>query len=373
MTANNDRASEVADHASSAAMRGGSEEVDVLSDVLREVRLSGALFFLTDASSPWAVEVPDVATLTPDVMPHAQHLISYHVVTSGSCWCRGPGAREVHLEAGDVVVIPHGDPYVMSQPAGGSGMWPPEEVLTFFRLMARRELPFVVSEGGGGPERLTLLCGFLGCDVLPFNPVIDALPPLLHLPRAINSQGDRLGHLVDFAMEESREPRAGSNSVRLRIAELMFVEVVRRHLASLTPGDTGWLAALRDPIVGRALALLHRRPGRPWTLQQLATASGSSRSALAERFGHLVGTPPMQYLTNWRMQMAARLLRDSDAKLGAVAAAVGYESDVAFSRAFSRIVGVSPGAWRRGRPGLASAKGGWSRVAGEALPQRVAT
>jgi AraC-like DNA-binding protein len=329
------------------AQASESDGVDILSDVLRAVRLNGALFFLTDASSPWSVEVPSTKALTPVVCPSAQHLVSYHVVLSGCCWFRGAGTAAQRLEAGDVVVIPHGDSYRLSHPAGLRGEWPESEVLGFFRMMTARELPFVVTEGGGGPERLQVLCGFLGCDVLPFNPVVGALPSVLHVPGVLDAD-DRLGALVDFAMAESRDRRAGSDCVLLRIAELMFVEVVRRYLVSLGPEHTGWLAGLRDPIVGRALALLHRNAERAWTLEGLAREAGLSRSALAERFTHFVGSPPMQYLGRWRMQTAARLLRDGDAKIAAVAAQVGYESEAAFSRAFSRMVGVSPAAWRSG-------------------------
>jgi AraC-like DNA-binding protein len=351
MPTGNDRPSGVPARSSGTALVdpavAESDGADILSDVLRAVRLSGALFFLTDASCPWSVEIPSGSTLIPLVLPGAQQLISYHVVISGCLWYRGPGVPEQKLEAGDVVVIPQGGPYALSNPHGLRGDWPEQEVLAFFRSMAGRELPFVVPEGGGGPERLQVLCGFLGCDMLPFNPALDALPPMLRVPRPPHSPADRLSQLIDFAMEESRERKAGSDCVLLRIAELMFVEVVRRHLATMAPDQTGWLAGLRDPIVARALALLHRQTSRPWTLQSLARESGLSRSALSERFMHFVGTPPIQYLARWRMQTATRLLRDGNAKISAVAAEVGYESEAAFSRAFTREVGVRPAAWRK--------------------------
>ena len=351
MLTGNDRPSGVLARSSGVAALDSAvaegEGADILSDVLRAVRLSGALFFLTDASCPWSVDIPPGTALIPLVLPNAQQLISYHVVISGRCWCRGPGVAEQELEAGDVVVIPQGGPYALSNPRGLPGEWPPDEILTFFRLMAARELPFVVPEGGGGPERLQVLCGFLGCDMLPFNPALGALPPVLVVRRPPQSAVDRLSQLIEFAMDESRERKAGSDCVLLRIAELMFVEVVRRHLATIAPDQTGWLAGLRDPIVGRALALLHRQASRAWTLQGLARESGMSRSALSERFTHFVGTSPIQYLVRWRMQTATCLLRDGNAKVSAVAAEVGYESVAAFSRAFARTVGVPPAAWRK--------------------------
>ena len=319
----------------------------MLSDVLRTVRLTGALYFLVEARSPWEIAVPDGATLAPVVLPRAQHVISYHVVTGGACWGRIAGGPPIRIETGDVLVFPHGDAYVMSigPPTGGG----PDagEVLDFVKKMSAGQLPFVVVEDGGGPESLRLVCGFMGCDTRPFNPLLGTLPHLLHVrpPRA--SAGDSLRQLVDLTIAESRERRAGGECIRLRLSELMFVEVVRRHLAALSAEQSGWLAGLRDDIVGRALGLLHERPVHPWTLHGLAREVGLSRSALADRFVHFVGHPPMQYLTRWRMQLAARRLADGDAKVSAVALDVGYDSEAAFSRAFKRAAGMPPAEWRR--------------------------
>jgi len=223
---------------------------------------------------------------------------------------------------------------------------PLEAQLDWFRRMVAGGLPFVVTEGGGGPERLGVVCGFLGCDVVPFNPVLAALPTVIRLASPSPGAGDRLGQLIDFAVAEARERRAGSDCVRLRISELMFVELVRRYLSGLPAEQTGWLAGLRDPYVGRALSLLHQDPARAWTLETLARAAGLSRSLLAERFQHFVGQPPMRYLTRWRMQVAARLLAERGAKVSAIAQRVGYDSEAAFSRAFKRITGVPPAGWR---------------------------
>jgi AraC-like DNA-binding protein len=322
---------------------GALDGPDALSDVLRAVRLTGALFFQVDASSPWAVSVPASAALAPVVMPAAQQVISYHVVTGGAGWAGLAGQSPVRLETGDVVVFAQGDGYVMSS-APGLGC---DTDLAFFRQAAAGELPPRFSDGGGGPEGMELLCGFLGCDVRPFNPLLATLPALVHLRRQPGAAGDGLSHLVEFAVAESAERREGGQCVLLRLSELMFVEVVRRYVAGLPPEQTGWLAGLRDPVVGHALALLHRRPGHPWTLEELARAAVTSRSALAERFSHFLGQPPMHYLTQWRMQVAARLLADGTAKVSAVAMEVGYDSEAAFSRAFKRLVGVPPSAWRR--------------------------
>ena len=321
--------------------------VDPLSDVLRAVRLTGAVFFRVDATSPWVVEMPAGAALAPVTLPRAQHVISYHVVTRGAC-SGGllTGGEAVRLQEGDVLVFPHGDPYVMSIAPGMRGGPGPADVLAFMHAMATGRLAFAVAEGGGGPQELGLVCGFLGCDVHPFNPLLAALPRLVHVRDAF-AAGDPLGRLIEFAVAESQEPRAGGECVRLRLSELMFVEVVRRYLAGLPAEQTGWLAGVRDRVVGRALALLHERPAEAWTLDRLARDVGLSRSALAERFTHFVGEPPVQYLTRWRMQVAARLLADGHAKVATVALKVGYDSEAAFSRAFKKAAGEPPAAWRR--------------------------
>ena len=170
---------------------------------------------------------------------------------------------------------------------------------------------------------------------------------MLHVRSTCGSDGDGLGRLVDLAVMESRERWAGGKSIRVRLSELMFVEVVRPYLTSVPPEQTGWLAGLREPTVARALTLLHERPEPPWTLERLASQVGMSRSVLAERFADFVGLPPMQYLTQWRMQVAARLLADGAAKVSAVGRDVGYDSEAAFSRAFKKATGVPPARWRR--------------------------
>lgn len=319
---------------------------DPLSDVLRMVKLSGALFFLVDASSPWGVKVPTASAFAPLILPRARHVVSYHIVTDGEGWASVPGAAPVRFAAGDVIVFPHGDPYAMLSTPGGPVEFEPEGALDFFRAMAAGQLPFVVPEGGGGAERARFLCGFLGCDVRPFNPLLAALPRLMHVQRPAGTADDLLDRLVGLTLAEARTHRPGGEAIRLRLSELMFVEVVRRYLAALPGEQTGWLAGLRDPGIGHALSLLHARPAHSWTLEELAALSGLSRSVLADRFMRLVGQPPMQYLTRWRVQVAARMLADGAAKVATVGLEVGYASEAAFSRTFKKVAGVSPAAWR---------------------------
>ena len=360
MATHHDQSSELFDRASNAppasapsggtqppeVTAGGGTVVDVLSDVLRTVKLTGALFFPLQASSPWADEIPPATVFAPAVLPGAQHVVSYHIVTLGACWATLRDSPPVRLETGDIFVVPHGDPYVISSAPDMRAEAPADAVLSFFREMAAGSAPSVVTEGGGGLERTDLVCGFLACDIRPFNPILETLPRLVHLRRP-PAEHDHLWHLIEFALAESRQPRSGAKCVVLRLSEVLFVEVVRRYLDGLGPAQTGWLAGLRDPIVGRALALLHDRPADSWTLERLAREIGASRSALADRFTQFVGQPPMRYLAQWRMQLAARLLSDGSAKVAAIARDVGYDSEAAFSRGFKKIVGVAPANWRR--------------------------
>ncbi|HEY5452142.1 MAG TPA: AraC family transcriptional regulator [Polyangia bacterium] len=323
---------------------------DPLSDVLKTVRLRGAVFFALESSAPWANGMPDGETLAPVLVPRAQQIISFHVFTHGACWGGLLDGPQVRMEAGDVVVFPRGDGYFMSfvrqqQPP------PPnvDQAFAFMRGMTGGQLPFSVKFGGGGSEQVGAICGFLGCDARPFNPLIATLPRMLHIKGAARAPDDRLARLMELTLTEARDQIPGAESVRLRLSELMFVEVIRRHVAALPAEQAGWLAGLRDELVGRALGLLHERAAHPWTLDQLASDVGMSRSAFADRFARLVGEPPMQYLTRWRMQMAARLLSDGSAKVAAIAVEVGYDSEAAFSRAFKKVAGMSPAAWRQQR------------------------
>ena len=328
-------------------------EPDLLSDVLRTVRLTGALFFLWDASWPFAMPVPNGRTFAPIVLPGAQQVVSYHIVTDGTCWGGVSGEAPQELRAGDILLIPHGDAYTMSNAADtcNDTGFVLEPALNFYRQMASGELPFVITEGGEGPKTTRVVCGFLGCDVRPFNPMLAALPRLVRVRPPSEVANNRLQSLMEYAVAEARQPGPGTQSVLVRLSELLFVEVVRRYLSEMPPAQSGWLAALRDSTVGRALVLIHGKPTAPWTLETLAGAVGISRSRLAECFTQSVGQPPMQYLAQWRIQLAARMLSDGGSKVAAIGRNVGYESEAAFSRAFKRFVGVSPAQWRDKRGG----------------------
>jgi AraC-like DNA-binding protein len=319
---------------------------DTLSEVLRAVRLTGAVFFTVDASPPWVAETPPGSEVGPHIMPGVEHVIEYHVVTAGSCFGGIVGEKAVLCEAGDVIVFPQGDRHVMSS---APGMRAPDAKLPENARLSR--LPVAVCFDGGGEERSRVICGFLGCDARPFNPLLSALPRVIHLPKRQSPDGGVIESFVSLALAESNAARPGSESVLARLSELLFIEVVRRYLATLPPENVGWLAGLRDEGVGRALTALHARPTHDWSLDELARESGMSRSVLAERFAHFVGVPPMQYLAQWRMQLAASLLTGTSKSLAEIAEQVGYGSETALSRAYKRWVGVAPADFRRGKRG----------------------
>jgi AraC-like DNA-binding protein len=323
---------------------------DILSDVLRNVRLRGALFYNVNGSSSWAAEAPPSREIAAAVMPGSEHVMEYHVVTGGSCWGAIVGEQPVRLETGDIVLFPHGDQHVVSSAPGMRARPPPS---SYYEYKAD-QLPFTLFYDGVEAPRLasrsehgetTLVCGFLGCDLRPFNPLIATLPRLLHL-RYAEDHG-WIAQFVRQAAAESRNKRPGGEAMLERMSEMMFVDAVRRYVDTLPEDSRGWLAGLRDRFVGRALALMHDSPATEWTVDELGRRVGLSRSALHERFAEMIGQPPMQYLANWRMQVGAALLRNTTATVASVAQDVGYDSEAAFARAFKRLVGSSPAAWRR--------------------------
>jgi AraC-like DNA-binding protein len=307
------------------------------------VRLTGAVYFSVDASAPFAAEALPARDVASHVMPGAEHVLEYHLVSRGTCWGGIVGEEAQKLEEGDIIAFPQGDPHVLSSHPGSRGT----TSLTTYRKQPGTQLPFFLREEGGGGPRTELICGFVGFDRRPFNPLLATLPRTLKV--STREGGSWLEALAHQAVTETTARRNGAETVLARASELMFVEVVRRYLATLSPEQTGWLAGLRDPFVGRALAALHDRPAEAWTVESLAKEAALSRSALADRFTHLIGEAPMQYLTRWRMQLAATLLRSRDVSVFEAAMEVGYASEAAFSRAFKKVVGVPPAAWREGQ------------------------
>jgi AraC-like DNA-binding protein len=319
---------------------------DVLSDVLAAVRLTGSVYFDFDLRAPWVAEAPPAREVAGRVMPGAERVIEFHLMARGACWAHAIGQPPVRLSEGDLIIFPQGDAHVLSS---APGMRAATDVSVYVR--SSTPLPMVREWGGGDShgERARIVCCFLGCDERPYNPLLTALPQTIHLAAsASGASSDWLGTLFAMAAGEARQKRPGGENVLSRVSELLFVEAVRRHLERLPSTEMGWLAGLRDPVVGRALGALHGEPRTAWTVEGLARVVGLSRTVFAERFTAMVGHPPMQYLTLWRMQLASRMLVDGGS-VAEVAAAVGYESEPAFSRAFKKLVGTAPGTWRKSR------------------------
>lgn len=325
--------------------------MDVLSDVLLAVRLTGAVFFDVEARAPFVTESPRTEVIRERLMADAGHVIGFHVVTEGDCWAEAVDRPEApaHLHAGDMVIFPAGDantmassPRMRGQADRGMYYRPVDDVLPF--SISLEPPPGTVA--GGEPCRF--VCGFLACDARPFNPLVASLPRIVRAPVPGRSR-QWMTSLLDDAVTPG-ESVAGREAMLAKLAELMFVEALRAHIEALPPDARGWVAGLRDPLVGAALRVMHGRPAEPWTLSSLAHEVGMSRSSLAERFTAYVEVPPMQYLTRWRLQLAAGLLQGGTVGVSGAAAAVGYRSEAAFHRAFKRHVGASPGSWRRGQP-----------------------
>jgi len=325
---------------------------DPLSDVLRSVQLRGAVFYYVSCRDAWVAETPASAEIARLLDPGAEHMLAYHLLLRGSGWAATDGESPARLAAGDIVMFPRGDGHVLSSAPGmrthgESSEWryatrnDPKPIAVAFH-------DGVVDPGGEVPVEhasAVIVCGFVACDLRPFNPLIAAMPRMLHL--AAGGVADWVVPVLGQAVTESRHRRPGSDAVLERVSEMVFVDVARRYLESLPEGGSGWLAALRDRFVGRAIGLLHDRPAHDWSVDELGRAVGLSRSALHERFVEMVGQPPMQYLTNWRMQLGANLLREGRATVATIAQEIGYDSEAAFARAFKRCMGQPPAAWRR--------------------------
>ena len=315
--------------------------MDAFSEVLSGVRLKGAMFFNAEFSAPWRLSIPHCSTLASALAPGAQHLVTYHFVVDGSARARLEGGPDIELSPGDIVVFPHGDPHHLS---GGSGANRVENAAVL-RKIATRDLSPMQAGGGGATTRF--VCGYLTWDPLLGGPILESLPPMLK----VNVRADRAGrwleqsilHLVEEAASES----AGSDAMLAKLSEALIVDTLRRYVAGLPDQTTGWLAGARDPVVGKSLALLHRRAHHAWTIAELAAEVGVSRSALVVRFTRYLSEPPMAYLTGWRLRLAAQALTSSSKGVADIAAAVGYESEAAFNRAFKRAFGAPPARYRR--------------------------
>lgn len=314
--------------------------MDALSDVLRVIRLVGGVFLEAEFTAPWCLDGKLSADFCKPFLVTPRYIIAYHFIAHGAMQLRVAGGETIGVRAGELVLLPHNDIHSF-----GSDL--DVEPIPAHKVVQRPNDGGItrVSLGGGG-EATKMLCGFLGAETA-FEPLRSALPPVLKLDVSATSSGAWIESSFRFAADELETGRVGSTTVLAKLSELLFVEAVSRYVGSLPEAQRGWLAGLRDPQIGRALALLHARSAHNWTTEALALEVGMSRSVFAERFTSLVGAPPMQYLTLWRMHVAEQRLREGRGSIAQIAVAVGYESEAAFSRAFKRQFGMAPGGWRR--------------------------
>lgn len=326
---------------------------DPLEELLRGLRFRGAVFYLVSGEEGWAAAAPAATELAEALLPGTEHVMEYHLVLRGGAWAVIEGQDPVALAEGEGVVFPQGDAHVItSRP----GLRPAPADPDWYR--ATRDVPkplpihlrglTEVSPGELDPGAGTVLaCGFLGCDLRPFNPLIRSLPRLLPVPAG--GAVEALRPMLTQAIAEVTEGRAGASAALERLGELLMLEALRHHLAALPQESRGWLAAQRDGSLARALGALHADPARQWSVEELAAEAALSRSAFHARFAAVLGLPPMQYLSQWRLQEASRRLLESDDPVLEVALAAGYGSEASFSRAFRRLTGSPPAQWRRSR------------------------
>lgn len=317
-----------------------SDPFDVVPQVLDLVRLTGAIFFRSEWRSPWAYTSPPTDELAGALPRAPGSLVMFHIIAEGHCWISLADGVKHDLSPGDVVVLPYGD-------ANSWGSREPAEPVSITTLLPPppwTEFPHIAYGGDG--EHTHVVCGYLRGDAVLFDPVLRALPALFVVSPPAGPAAEWVRACIDYALMASRSPD-GVAQTSQRLSELLFTEVLRLYLHDSHDAQmTGWLAALRDPVVGPALALLHADPARDWTVADLAMAVAASKTVLGDRFQQLLGRPPIKYLTEWRLNLASGLLRTTGLGVGEIATKVGYNSEEAFSRAFKRALGTAPAHWR---------------------------
>ena len=318
--------------------------MDALSDVLKTVHLEGAVYLNAEFTAPWCIRGELGLKSVRGRLEGADHVAFFHFLTEGSCKVRHVESGEVReAAAGDLILFPQEGRHLMGTDLH---LAPMERDASVEALPGADPEMFQMRHGGGGaPTRF--ICGYLALSRSAFRPLFESLPAMICIHMGDGPAAVMLRELFRAGVRESLAHGPGASSTLAKVADLLFVEALRRYMEQLPPGGKGWLAAARDPQVGRALALLHNAPSRAWTVDELAGEVALSRSSLAERFTSMVGEPPMQYLTRWRLALAAQMLRGGRDPVARIAGKCGYESEAAFSRAFKREFGAPPGSWRR--------------------------
>ncbi|WP_104983153.1 AraC family transcriptional regulator [Sorangium cellulosum] len=301
---------------------------DALSEVLQDLRLSEGTYGRCELTRPWGIDLPPVDQAR------------FHFVVSGDCWLRAPKRGWLELHAGDVALLPRGAGHAIAGKARGR-VTPLEEM----PLEEIGDRAYTMRAGGAG-ARTILVCCSVGFAQPAVHPLLQLMPPLL-LVRGGGADDTVLPVLLDAMADEVLRRRVGAATVMTRLADVVITRVIRAWVESRSEDTRGWLAAIRDPQIGRALAAIHQRPGEPWSVESLADVASMSRSLFSERFAAVVGVPPARYLARWRMHVASGWLRDDRVTVAEAAERLGYDSEAAFSRAFKRFSGVPPSAVRR--------------------------
>jgi AraC-like DNA-binding protein len=316
--------------------------MDALSYALNAVRMTGAIFFNAELSAPWGFISPDQAALIPLLARGTERVLMFHMVLEGEAQLRIAGKAEASVAAGDLVIMSQGDTHAFSNGSPSSLLDTTSAVIGQLRELS-------LTKFGGGGATTRFICGYFGCERSAERLFLAGLPPIIKTHVRADPAGQWLEQSIRHLVSEGGTRRPGHDMLLSKMAEALFIEALRRYMEELTPEQTGWLAAAKDPVIGRAIALLHRDPRHPWSVAELAAQAGASRTVLAERFAHFLGEPPLAYLARWRLLLAARLLETTRSTVVQVAGEVGYESEAAFSRAFSREFGLPPARYRRQR------------------------
>jgi AraC family transcriptional regulator, alkane utilization regulator len=316
---------------------------DILSDLLRSIRFSGAINLRTELSAPWLIQSLPHSDFAAALQAQTKHILPFHIVANGNCWVQAMDDTRKFLSQGDIIIFPHGDSHILGDRLD-------REPVLVSQLLPEPPWtePLILKYGGGG-EVTQLVCGFLQCEELLLYPFLKTLPTLMHVRAFAEPTAPLLEAGVRYIIQETDCFQSGSMCSLTRLVELMFIEILRNYMQNLPTQQIGLLSALKDPIISQVLERIHADPAYPWTVSALAAQLSISRSALAARFTQLLGQPPMKYLTYWRLQLASQQLQYSDSSIAKIASQVGYESEAAFNRAFKRHVGMPPGVWRDGQ------------------------
>jgi AraC-like DNA-binding protein len=320
--------------------KGPNARMDALSDILRVVGLTGGLYMEAEMTEPWAVVGQVAPELCRPFMVQPQRVVGFHYVLEGACDLRIGDELLMHVGPGQAVMLPRNEMHVLCSghrvpPIPASEVIRPPEAFGVHRSIF-----------GGGGAKTRLVCGFMGGNE-QLQPLLASLPSAILVDVPNLPGGDWIAGTFTYAARTLSNGDAGTATVVAKVSELLFVETLRQHLATMPAEEIGWLAGLRDPTVSRALSLLHARVEEPWTTESLASAVNMSRSAFAERFTAVIGEPPMTYLANWRMQLARQMLLETNRNVAQIAYDVGYGSEAAFTRAFRREHDAPPAGWRK--------------------------